>query len=260
MAARAIWKGVLNIGKHKLAVKLYSAVEDRSVHFRMLHRMDYAPVEQHIVRKDTGKEVAKTDIRKAFAISGDTAVILEPEELEELTPPESRDIELCRFVARGAVSDQFYDRPYYLGPDRDSADYFALAQALERTELIGIARWVMRKKRYIGALTATDGYLALTTLRRADQVLSFSKVEPTKTAAPTANELKLAEQLVSSISGDFDPEQWKNEYRARLRQMIEAKASGEKVAAHKPKKKRQSADLAASLKASLAAVKERRVA
>ncbi len=260
MAARAIWKGILHIGKHKLAVKLYSAVEDRSVHFRMLHRTDRAPVEQHIVRKDTGKEVAKEDIRKAFAISGDTAVILEPEELAELTPPESRDIELCRFVPRSAISDQFFDRPYYLGPDRDSSDYFALAQALERTELIGIARWVMRKKRYIGALTSTDGYLALTTLRRADQVLSFSKVEPTKAAAPTANELKLAEQLVSSISGDFDPEQWKNEYRARLRQMIEAKASGEKLPAHKPKKKRPSTDLASSLKASLAAVKERRVA
>jgi DNA end-binding protein Ku len=259
MAARAIWKGVIRLGKRELPVKLYSAVEDRSVHFRMLHRIDQAPVEQHIVRKDTGKEVPKEDIRKAFAIAGDTAVILEPEELEELTPPESRDIELCRFVSRSVVSDQFFDRPYYLGPDRDSPDYFALAQALERTGMVGIARWVMRKKRYLGALTATQGYLALTTLRRADQVLSFSGVEPGKTA-PSANELKLAEQLVSSISGDFDPEQWRNEYRARLRKMIEAKASGEKLPAHKTPKKRKPADLAESLKASIAAVKERRVA
>ncbi len=260
MAARAIWKGVVHIGRQELAVKLYSAVEDRSVHFRMLHRTDHAPVEQHIIRKDTGKEVPKEDIRKAFAITGDTAVILEPEELAELVPPESRDIELCRFVSRSAISDQFFDRPYYLGPDRSAADYFALTQALERTGLMGIARWVMRKKRYLGVLTAEQGYLALTTLRRADQVLTFSGVEPARTVAPSANELKLAEQLVSSISGDFDPGQWRNEYRSRLRKMIEAKASGEKLPRHKVPKPRRSADLAASLKASLAAVKERRVA
>lgn len=255
-----MWKGVLHIGAQTLAVKLYSAVEDRSIHFRLLHRTDQAPVEQHIVRKDTGKDVPKEDIRKAFAITGDTAVILEPDELATLVPPESRDIELCRFVPRDAISDQFFDRPYYLGPERNTADYFALAQALENSNLIGIARWVMRNKRYLGALTATQGYLALTTLRRAEQVLSFSGVQPAKSAAPSANELKLAEQLVSSISGDFDPQQWQNEYRARLRKMIEAKARGEKPPAHKATKKRPSADLAASLKASLAAVKERRVA
>lgn len=260
MAARAIWKGELHIGKQALAVKLYSAVEDRTVHFRMLHRTDHAPVEQRIVRKDTGKEVAKDDIRKAFAVTPDTAVILEPDELEELAPAQSRDIELCRFVKRDVLSDQFYDRPYYLGPDRDSPDYFALVQALERTGLIGIARWTMRNKRYVGALTTTRGYLALTTLRRADQVLSFSGVQPDRTAAPSANELKLAEQLVSSIAGDFDPQQWRNEYRGRLRKMIEAKARGEKLPVHKVRRKRQPADLAESLKASLAAVKERRVA
>jgi DNA end-binding protein Ku len=260
MAARAIWKGVLHLGKHELAVKLYSAVEDRTVHFRMLHRTDHAPVEQHIVRKDTGREVPKEDIRKAFALSRDAAVILEPDELESLVPPQSRNIELCRFIASDALSDQFYDRPYYLGPDRDTPDYFALAQAIERTGLIGIARWVMRKKRYLGALTATQGYLALTTLRRADQVLTFSGVEPGKTNAPRANELKLAEQLVASIEGPFDPELWQNEYRARLARVIEAKAKGEKLPAHRAPRKRPQGNLAESLKASLAAVKEQRVA
>lgn len=258
--ARAIWKGVLKLGRHELAVKLYSAVEDRTVHFRMLHRTDHAPVEQHIVRKDTGREVPKQEIRKAFALDRETAVLLEPDELEALVPPESRDIDLCRFVSRDALSDQFFDRPYYLGPDRDSPDYFALAQALERTKLIGIARWVMRRKRYLGALTATQGYLALTTLRRADQVLSFSGVEPIKANTPGANELKLARQLVSSIEGPFDPQLWQNDYRIRLRKLIDAKANGEKLPTHRAPKKPRQENLADSLKASLAAVKERRVA
>ncbi len=98
MAARAIWKGELKLGKHNVGVKFYSAIEDRSVHFHLLHEKDKAPVEQHIVRKDTGEDVPKEEMRKAFAVGPNTAVILQPEELEELVPPESRDIELLRFV------------------------------------------------------------------------------------------------------------------------------------------------------------------
>ena len=260
MAARAIWKGSIELGKHQVAVKMYSAVEDRTIHFRMLHRKDDAPVEQHIVRKDTGKDVAREDMRKAFPLSKSTAVILEPEDLEKLIPPESRDIHLCRFVAPAVVGDQWYDRPYYLGPDGDSENYFALVHALERKKVIGIARWVMRKKQYVGALGALDGYLTLATMRRAEQVLSFSGIEPAKTAVPHANELKLGEQLVSSIAADFDPQQWQNDYRQRLTKLIEAKAKGEKPKRHTPKKARPQASLADSLRASIAAAKEKKVA
>ena len=155
--ARAIWKGNLQLGKQELPVKLYSAIEDRTVRFHLLHAKDRAPVEQHIVRKDTRKDVGKEDMRKAFALDRSTAVILEPEDLEKLVPPASRDIEICRFVAPAVLGDQWYDRPYYLGPDADDGDYFALAEALHRKNVIGIARWVMRKKRYVGALTSKNG-------------------------------------------------------------------------------------------------------
>jgi len=258
--ARAIWKGRLQLGKQELGVKLYSAVEDRTVHFHLLHAKDRAPVEQHIVRKDTGKDVDKGDMRKAFALDRSTAVILEPEDLEKLVPPESRDIEVTRFVAPSVLGDQWYDRPYYLGPDADDGDYFALAEALHRKNVVGIARWVMRKKRYVGALTSTDGYLMLSTLRRADQVLSFSGIEPGKVNAPTAAELKLAQQFVSSIETEFDPSEWQNEYRQRLYKLIEAKARGEKIEPVRRKKKAPSASLAESLRASIAAVKEKKVA
>jgi DNA end-binding protein Ku len=258
--ARAIWKGRLQLGKQELGVKLYSAVEDRAVHFHLLHAKDRAPVEQHIVRKDTGKDVGKGDMRKAFALDRSTAVILEPEDLEKLVPPESRDIEITRFVAPSVLGDQWYDRPYYLGPDADDSDYFALAEALHRKDVVGIARWVMRKKRYVGALTSTDGYLMLSTLRRADQVLSFSGIEPGKVNTPTAAELKLAQQFVSSIETDFDPSGWQNEYRQRLYKLIEAKARGEKIEPVRRKKKAPSASLADSLRASIAAVKEKKVA
>ncbi len=117
---RAIWKGVLNLGHEKVPVRMYSAVEDTTVHFRLLHVRDRAPVEQHIVRKDNGREIPKEERRKALPVGRDTAVVLQPEELEELEPPPSRDIHLCRFVAPALLSDQWYDRPYYLGPDGDA--------------------------------------------------------------------------------------------------------------------------------------------
>jgi DNA end-binding protein Ku len=187
-------------------------------------------------------------------------VILQPEDLQALVPPESRDIHLCRFVAPEVLGDQWYDRPYYLGPDGDDDNYFALAQALEDSKLLGIARWVMRKKRYLGALSSIEGYLAISTLRRADQVLKFEGIEPAKGAAPQPNELKLAQQLVSSIESDFEPQLWHNEYRERLCKLIKAKARGEKLTPVRIKKAAPQASLAASLKASIAAARERKVA
>ncbi|MET0659001.1 MAG: Ku protein [Steroidobacteraceae bacterium] len=258
--ARAMWKGTIALGKHPVGVKMYSAVEDRSIHFHMLHKKDRAPVEQHIVRKDTGKDVPKNEIRKAFALSRDTAVVLEPEDLEKLVPPDSREIHIYRFVPHSVLSDQWFERPYYMGPDTDEDSYFALAEALERKSVIGITQWVMRKKRYLGALTALDGYLTMSTLRRADQVLAFSGIEPASSAAPQASELKLAEQLVSSIAADFDPQQWQNEYRKRLCEVIAAKARGEKIKAPPPKRKAAQGSLAENLRASIAAAREKKVA
>lgn len=258
--ARAMWKGSLLLGKQRLGIKLYSAVEDRAIRFRLLHRKDQAPVEQRMIRKDTGEEIQREDIRKAFALSDETAVMLQPEDLEKLVPNESRDIEVLRFLSPASIDDQWFDRPYYLGPDEDAAGYFALAQALEDKERVGIVRWVMRGKRYSGALSSLDGYLALTTLRRPDQILKFSGAEPAAGAKPMANELKLAEQLVASISADFEPELWQNEYRQRLLDLIEAKARGRKITPIRARKKAAPQSLAASLKASLAAAREKKVA
>lgn len=258
--ARAIWKGHLVLGPHEVPVKMYSAVEDRNVHFRLLHEKDKAPVEQHIVRKDTGKDVEKEDRRNAYPLTRETAVILQPEDLEKLEPPPSREIHLCRFVDSSLLSDQWYDRPYYLGPDDDNDSYFALAEALSKRKVVGVARWVMRKKRYLGALSLVDHYLMMSTLRRAEQVLSFSNVELARSNEPQASELKLAEQLVSSISGDFEPELWQDEYRKRVEALIEAKMKGKKIAPFKPKPKAPEASLADALKASLAAARERKVA
>lgn len=260
MAARAIWKGNLVLGEHELPVKMYSAVQDRKVHFHLLHAKDLTPVQQRIVRKTDGKEVPKDEQLKAAAVDADTAVILRPEDLEETEPEPSRDIQFCRFVPITAIATVWYDRPYYLGPDADDADYFALADVLERKNVAGIARWVMRKKRYVGALRVIDGYLMLLTLRRSDQVLSVSGLDVPASRKPDEKEVKLAQQLVSSISDDFDAQTWEDEYQARVRRLIAAKAKGEKIEVKPPKPKTEAGDLADVLRQSLSMRKERKVA
>lgn len=258
--ARAIWKGQLVLGQHEVPIKMYSAIEDRKVHFRLLHEKDNAPVEQQIVRKDTGEEVAHEDRRKAYPLTRETAIILQPEDLAALEPEPSRDIHLCRFVDTALLSDQWYDRPYYLGPDDDDDDYFALAEALSKNKLVGIARWVMRKKRYLGALHLNGAYLMMTTLRRAEQVLSFSNIEIGKANAPQESELKLAEQLVSSITGEFEPQLWQDEHRKRVQALIEAKQTGRKLVPLERKAKAPDVSLADALKASLTQAREKKVA
>jgi len=254
MPASAIWKGHLVLGKHEVPVKLYSAVQDQAVHFHLLHEKDLTPVEQRIVRKDNGREVAKEAQRKAFPLDDRRAVILEPDELDKLEPESDRTIQLLRFVPRDALGDQWFDRPYVLGPDeKGDAAYFALASALGNKGRIGVARWVMRDKRYLGALSVADGYLRMTTLRRADQVMAVPAIRPDKARTPSDAEVKLAEQLVESITGAFEPEEWHNEYRQRLHKLIEAKAKGTKLRLVAAKPKAATGDLAESLRASLAA-------
>jgi DNA end-binding protein Ku len=241
-------------------VKMYSAVQDQAVHFHLLHGKDLTPVEQRIVRKDTGREVAKEAQRKAFPLDDQRAVILEPEELETLEPDADRAIRLLRFVPRDALGDAWFDRPYLLGPDEDDGAYFALAKALGDKDRLGIARWVMRDKIYLGALSVEDGFLRMTTLRRAEQVLAVPDARPDKARTPSDAEIKLAEQLVDSITGEFAPEEWQNEYRQRLHKLIEAKAKGTKLRLVTPKPKEATSDLAESLRASLAASKGKKVA
>ncbi len=262
MAARAIWKGNLVLGEHEVPIKMYSAVQDQAVHFHLLHDQDLTPVEQRIVRKDNGREVPKEQQRKAFPLDDQRAVILEPDELAQLAPESDRAIHLLRFVPRDALGDAWFDRPYYLGPDeKGDADYFALAGALAGKERIGIARWVMRDKRYVGALAVgDDGYLRMTTLRRSEQVLDVPAIRPDQARTPSPAEIKLAEQLVDSITGPFAPEEWHNEYRERLHELIEAKAKGAKLKLVAAKPKEATSDLAETLRASLAAAKGRKVA
>jgi DNA end-binding protein Ku len=257
MAARAIWKGVVKIGTLSVPVKLYSAVQDRKVHFRLLHKTDHEPVKQRLVSADSGDEIEYQTVRKAFPITRGRMIMLESEDLEKLEPEDSRDIAITRFVEPAEIDHRWYDRAYYLGPDGDQKGYFAAAAALGNKEKQGVARWVMRDKEYVGALIAEDGYLVLITLRHAEEIIASDALKPPGGRELAQRELDMAEQLLSALSGTFDPAEYRDEYRARVMELVEAKSKGHKpkVVAFRPKKQKED-QLADALEASLAGVKK----
>lgn len=252
MSARAIWKGSLKVGAEKVSVKLYSAVEDRTVHFHILEEKTLTRVKQQMVNPDTGKPVDREQIQRGLEVEPGTFVILHQDELEKLDPEASRGIEIKRFVPTGKINAQWYDRPYYLGPDGADEAYFALAEALQKTNQEGIAQWVMRKKHYAGALQASgDGYLALVTLRHQEEVLSPRELPKPSGRELDAREVQMAEQLVSVLAGVFDPAEFTDEYRDRVMKFIDSKAAGRKMRLMPTKAKEPSTSLMDALSASL---------
>lgn len=258
--ARSIFKATIAIGNDKIPVKLYSAVEDRSVHFRLLHRPDRVPVKQRMVNAQSGEPVERGDIRKGYPIGKDTFVLLTEEEIDALEPESSREITLSKFVNPETIHPQWYERPYFLGPDGDNALYAALATALTERNKEGIATWVMRKKRYFGALSVREGHLGLIVLRYAQEVVSVPAIHVPANLKPAEKETKLAEQLIDSLIAPFDPGEFHDTYRERLLAMLEAKAQGRRIKPKKVERRRPTTALSDMLRQSIATAKERKVA
>ena len=246
-----MWKAELRIGSVRAPVKLYAAVQDRDVHFRLLHEKDRTPVAQEMVRADTEEPVPSEEVNKAVQVERGVFVVITEEDEEKLAPKPSRDIEVERVVPRAGVDLRWFDRPYYLAPDGDADAYFAIAQELDDRGAIAVARWVMRGRRYTGALHARDGYLVLETMRYADELLDIPSVEPPAGRKPDSREMKLAEQLIASLEDDFDPAAYRDEHRDKVMGLLEAKKKGKVVRMPKAKTKHAEGSLMEQLKASI---------
>ena len=258
MAARAIWKGKLKLGSTRIPVALYSAVMDKTVHFHILDERTKSRIKQHMVDPETNKEVASEEIQRGYQVEPGLFVVLTEEELEKFEPEPSRDIEITRFVSAEEMSSQWYDRPYYLGPDGDANAYFAFVDALKNKEKQGIARWVMRGKKYIGALRPLDGYLTLVTLRHAGEVISADELPEISGRTLDKKELAMANQLVQLLEGEFDPAEFSDEYRERLMKFIEQKAKGKRPRLHAVRSKRPSPSLEKTLAKSIENLKKQK--
>jgi DNA end-binding protein Ku len=173
-----------------------------------------------------GETVGTKAARKGYEIEPGTFVVIQDNELDKLKPKESRAITLKRFVPMSALGDEWYERGYYLGPDGSDAEYFALVEALSEADLLGITRWTMRGREYVGALRVESECLLLVKLRYAEEILPADELKAPPARPLDAKELRMADELVDVLAGPFKPEEFHDEYAKRLHDFIEAKAKG----------------------------------
>ena len=261
--ARAIWSGTISFGLLNVPVKLYSAVARRGISLREIRESDGARIKHRRVAEGTDEEVPYGEIVKAFEITPDRYVPLSKDEMAALAPEKTRAIEVLDFVDLDQIDPIYFDSPYYLGPAEGAEKaYSLLAQAMEESGKVAIARFVFRNKEHLAALRANDGLLTLTTMRFADEVVSPSELEdvlPEGKQKVAKKEVEMAEQLIDSLTSDFDPSSYRDEYREELLSLIERKAEGKDVLTAPETEEPQptrAPDLMAALEESIAAVKE----
>src|SRR3954471_357702 len=259
--ARAIWSGSISFGLLNVPVRLYSAVARRGISLREIRESDGTRIRHRRVAEGTDEEVPYEKIQKAFEITSGNYVPITKDEMAALAPEKTRAIEVQDFVDLDEIDPIYFDSPYYLGPaDGAEKAYSLLANAMESSGKVAIARFVFRNKEHLAALRAENDVLTLTTMRFADEVVppdELDDVLPAEQPKVAKKEVEMAEQLIDSLTSEFDPSAYRDEYREELMSLIERKAEGKEiVASETPEPQATKApDLMAALEESIAAVK-----
>jgi DNA end-binding protein Ku len=259
--ARSMWSGAISFGLVNVPVKLFSAVSRKTVRFHQLNGETGNRIQQKRVDPETGEEVGYEQIVKGYELTRDRYVVINPDELDALDPEKTRTIDIEDFVDLDDIDPVYYDHPYYLVPDTGATKaYGLLLNAMKESGKVAIARVVLRSKEQLVAIRpAPSDVLMMETMIFADEVVPPEELDglpEAKELKASDRELKMAQQLIDSLSSEFDPAKYHDEYREKVLELIERKASGEEIAvqpeAPQPTKV---PDLMAALEASLAAVK-----
>jgi DNA end-binding protein Ku len=259
--ARAIWSGSISFGLLNVPVKLYSAVSRKQISFRELRSSDKSRVRHKRVAEADGEEVAYEDIVKGYELAPEQYVVFSRDELDELDPKKTKAIEVEEFVDLDDIDPIYFVQPYYLGPEAGAERAYALlVKAMADERKVAIARFVLRNKEHLAALRPMGPVLTLTTMRFADEIVQPEELDgvvPEDVETPKKKEVDMAKQLVGSLTSEFDPGEFRDEYREELLAMIERKAEGEEVVAAVSEEPTptKAPDLMAALEESLAAVK-----
>ena len=258
---RAMWTGTIGFGLVTVPVKLYSAVDRKTVRFHQLSGKSGVRVAQKRVDPSTGEEVPYAELVKGYELAPDRYVVIEPSELETLEPKKTKTIEIEEFVDLSEIDPVYYDHPYYLAPGQGGLKpYRLLLEAMRETGKVAIARVVIRSKEQLVAVRPMGDVLGMATMLFADEVLSPERLDEVADAAEvktTKRELDIAKQLVDSLAADFKPDAFEDTYREQVLALIERKAQGKAIAVQ-PSPEEVAApapDLMSALKASLEAVR-----
>lgn len=231
--ARSIWTGALAFGLVNVPVRLYSATEDKTIHFRQFAKGTSSRVRYRRVNEDTGEEVEFEDIVKGYELDSGEYVLVDPDELDEIAPGRSRTIEITDFVDASEIDPIYYQKTYYLAPANEAAEraYALLTSAMEEAGRIGVANFVMRSKQYLAAVRPQEGVLVLETMFFADEVRDpqeqLDKLPSGK--APGKKDLDMAISLIEAMTTAWDPDNYEDTYREKVLDLVNAKAKGRGV-------------------------------
>jgi DNA end-binding protein Ku len=232
--SRVLWKGSISFGLVFIPVGLHTASTEQGIDFDWLDKRSMDPVGYKRINKKTGKEITKENIVKGVEYEDGQYVIISPDEIEAAYPRTTQTIEILRFVEASAVPFLYMERPYYLAPiNKGQKVYALLRETLIKTGKIGLAKVVIQTKQHLAALVPSGKVLVLNLLRWGDEVKSTDNLDLPAAGAKGANlsasELKMATQLVNDMTGEWNPEDFKDEFKLEIMKLVEKKVKAGKT-------------------------------
>jgi DNA end-binding protein Ku len=259
---RAIWSGAISFGLVAIPVKLYPATEQKDIQFHQFKAGTDQRVRNKRVSETTGREVDYQDIVKGYEADKGKYVIVTPEELQSLAPEKTRTIEIADFVDLSEIDPIYFEKTYFLAPEDEAGAkkaYALLLSAMESEGKVAIGRFVMRTKEYLVAIRPMGGVLAVETLYFPDEIRKPSEIENLPVRAKTDDrQERMARQLIGTLSAEWDPSRYHDEYRERVLKLIRDKAKGKEIAAPESSETTRVSDLMEALRQSIEATKEGR--
>lgn len=251
----AIWKGSIAFGLVNIPVRMETAVRSHDVSFRLLHEEDLSPVKYEKVCKAEGEPVPWDEIVKGYEYRKGQYVVLDEEDFQKAALESSDSIEILDFVDEDEIDVRFFDKPYFLVPDRGGEKAYALLrEAIRQTGSTGIGKVVIRKAQHLAAIRADGEALICETMRFADELVDGSELSFPGAEGVRPQEMEMATQLIGNLTTEFDPGQYTDEYRENLMRIIRAKTAGKEVELEEPEHATEDGkviDLMSRLKASL---------
>ncbi len=261
---RPVWSGSISFGLVSVPVKLFTATENHSISFHQFQRGTGERIQHKRVAESSGDEVPYDDIVKGYEVSSGEHVLLEREELDAIEPGTTRAVEIEDFVDLHEVDPIFFQKTYFVAPAGDEAvrPYELLRRAMDDAERVGIAKFVMRGKQHLAAVRPTGGTLVLETMFFADEVRDRAAIDEFRrfedVDEPSEREMKMARDLVDSLTTEWEPEAYRDTYREQVLELIERKAQGEDIVVEEDEEPSEVIDLMAALERSVNEAKGRR--
>jgi DNA end-binding protein Ku len=253
---KTIWKGAISFGLVTIPVKLYTATEEKTLRFNQLHGTDGGRIKYKRVCSIDGEEVPYNEIVKGFEYEKDRYATLTDEELQALPVPTARAIEIERFVDSDQIDPLYFQRSYYLVPEGTGLKaYHLLREAMGDDGKVAVAKVAFREKEHLATLRLRDKVLVLETMFWPDEIRAPRFEELDEEVELRPQEIKMARSLIDSLTDDFEPEEFTDEYRAALEELIRKKVEGEEITFAEPSEPSKVVDLMDALRASVEAAK-----